>query len=336
MKKRFGIKKQLLAFWLAVVLLTLSVPAAFAADPNSVPGMYVHQEASNTCTLAAAAAMLRRRAYDDNIPDWQSITEASLRSVAWQEGVGLRHSFSYRNMDVGYADLAAGDHTDLLIDVLAQHPEGIVLFSRTKHHAVLLTDYTDGVFYVADPGRMVVDRVPISADNKVSIQNAEAYWYVARDGNKVLPPIEAAKGITSMNVRYPENVKKGSPFSLKGKLYASEGAVLVSASVSIRNIWGSTVLSASADLGSGKAVWDIYEIDRQIPFGTLPVGSYTFCIDAKDSAGEKLMIRERFCVSSGETVSLGWGRMDALGIEMLTRQSHHRDQIINWFENMLS
>ena len=32
--------------------------------------------------------------------------------------------------------------TEALVSILAEHPEGIVLYDRTRPHAVLLTDYT--------------------------------------------------------------------------------------------------------------------------------------------------------------------------------------------------
>ena len=43
----------------------------------------------------------------------------------------------------------------MLIQLLAEHPEGIVLYDRRQPHAVLLTDYTDGVFYCSDPAGSV-------------------------------------------------------------------------------------------------------------------------------------------------------------------------------------
>ncbi len=107
--------------------------------------------AGGTCTLASAAMMLRRRAYFDGRTDWVDVTENSVRSTAWSNG--LAHSFTYREMQVAYATLPSNNQekTQLLIQLLAQHPEGIVLYDRTQPHAVLLTDYTNGVFYCSDP-----------------------------------------------------------------------------------------------------------------------------------------------------------------------------------------
>lgn len=60
-------------------------------------------------------------------------------------------------MQVGYATLPSSNagKTQVLIELLAQHPEGIVLYDRRQPHAVLLTDYTDGVFYCSDPAGSV-------------------------------------------------------------------------------------------------------------------------------------------------------------------------------------
>ena len=69
-------------------------------------------------------------------------------------------------MQVGYATLPSGTEAkkQTLIQLLAEHPEGIVLYDRSRPHAVLLTDYTDGVFYCSDPaGSVSLGRVPISA-----------------------------------------------------------------------------------------------------------------------------------------------------------------------------
>ena len=101
-----------------------------------MPGFYFKQSRGGTCTLASAAMMLRRRAYFDGRTDWVDVTENSVRSTAWSNG--LAHSFTYREMQVAYATLPSNnqgkDPADS-IQLLAQHPEGIVLYDRTQPHA---------------------------------------------------------------------------------------------------------------------------------------------------------------------------------------------------------
>ena len=66
---------------------------------------------------------------------------------------------------------------------MQEHPEGIVLYDRSQPHAVLLTDYTNGVFYCSDPANGVSEgRVPLSSAS-ISIAGASCYWYITSDAN---------------------------------------------------------------------------------------------------------------------------------------------------------
>ena len=141
--------KKLSALMMTLALILTLLPAALAVDLNVDVG------------LASAAMMLRRRAYLDGLDGWVDVTENSIKSTAWSGG--LSHSFTYNAMHVGYATLPSGKaaKTEALIQILAEHPEGIVLYDRRQPHAVLLTDYTDGVFYCSDPANGVsAGRVP--------------------------------------------------------------------------------------------------------------------------------------------------------------------------------
>lgn len=180
---QYSIRKKLIAFVLSLILLAVCLPGALAVDLNVDAGFYFKQSRGGTCTLASAAMMLRRRAYLDGLHDWVDVTENSVRSTAWSGG--LSHSFTYKAMQVGYGTLPANNagKTQTLIQLLAEHPEGIVLYDRRQPHAVLLTDYTDGVFYCSDPaGNISAGRVPISSAS-VSIGGASCYWYIVSDQN---------------------------------------------------------------------------------------------------------------------------------------------------------
>ena len=119
----------------------------------------------------------------DGLDGWVDVTENSIKSTAWSGG--LSHSFTYNAMHVGYATLPSGKaaKTEALIQILAEHPEGIVLYDRRQPHAVILTDYTDGVFYCSDPANGVsAGRVPLSSAS-ISISGASCYWYITSDAN---------------------------------------------------------------------------------------------------------------------------------------------------------
>ena len=194
-----ALKKRLLTLALSLAFLLTCLPAALAVDLNVDAGFYFKQSRGGTCTLASAAMMLRRRAYFDGLSDWTNVTENSVRSTAWANG--LAHSFTYKEMQVGYATLPSGlqSKTAVLISLLEQHPEGIVLYDRTQPHAVLLTDYTNGIFYCSDPaGNIGYGRIPITSSS-VSIARASCYWYVTADHNSVAAQ---ADGLRLEGVRY--------------------------------------------------------------------------------------------------------------------------------------
>ena len=134
-----GLRKRLAALVLSLLLLVTCLPGALAVDLNVDAGFYFKQSRGGTCTLASAAMMLRRRAYLDGLTDWIDVTENSVKSSAWAGG--LSHSFNYKAMQVGYATLPSSnaEKTQVLIELLAKHPEGIVLYDRRQPHAVLLT-----------------------------------------------------------------------------------------------------------------------------------------------------------------------------------------------------
>ena len=175
--------KKLSALVLTLALMLSILPGALAVDLNVDVGFYFKQSRGGICTLASAAMMLRRRAYFDGLDGWVDVTENSVKSTAWSGG--LSHSFTYNAMHVGYATLPSGTaaKTEALIQILQEHPEGIVLYDRTQPHAVLLTDYTDGVFYCSDPSNGVsAGRVPLSSAS-ISISGASCYWYITSDAN---------------------------------------------------------------------------------------------------------------------------------------------------------
>ena len=66
-------------------------------------------------------------------------------------------------MTVNHGRLPGGEsNRQILIDLLAEHPEGFVLHAPGVPHGILLTYYTAGVFYCADPAQTVATgRVPI-------------------------------------------------------------------------------------------------------------------------------------------------------------------------------
>ena len=179
--------KKMMVWTLLVCLLGMHIPAkemkaATFNDINS-SGVFLKQEGNTTCTLCASAMMLRRTAMLRGDSNWSSITESAVRPTAWINGQGLRWNFTYSNIKVNHASLTGTESSkkSQLIALLEKHPEGIVLYySSSKPHAVLLTDYTNGTFYCADPyGGKPKGRIPLSQCLYVTVANANNYWYVS-------------------------------------------------------------------------------------------------------------------------------------------------------------
>lgn len=186
--------RKILSLILTTLVLTFCIPTAFAADFDDInrPEVFLKQENSGTCTLASTAMMLRRTAMMHGDPHWAEITEASAREAFWRAGRGLPYAFSYGEIAVNHAFLPGGEENrQVLIDVLAEHPEGVMLHAAGVPHGVLLTDYTDGVFYCADPSVAVpAGRIPITEAYGTRIENSTAYWFVMSPDVKLVLPAE--------------------------------------------------------------------------------------------------------------------------------------------------
>ena len=176
--------KRSLTLLLSLLLLTAVTPAVLAAELPEFPEIdepqvFIKQDYSNgTCTLASAAMMLRRAAILSGDENWAQINESSCRSAFWRGG--LPYTFSYGDFSVDHDWLPGGAaNREVLAQVLAQHPEGVVILSYGAHHGVLLTDCTDGVFYCADPAPSVpAGRMPIEQAWGTRVENSRAYWYI--------------------------------------------------------------------------------------------------------------------------------------------------------------
>lgn len=156
-------------------------------DDINKSSVFLKQNNSNTCTLCSVTMMLRRAALLSGKKDWNSITESAVKSTAWISGQGLAWNFKYAGFTVGH-DCFNSDSSrkSQLAELLEKHPEGIVIYDRQTPHAVLVTDYTDGVFYCAEPAdHYPSGRIPISKAYGVTVGNADDYWYIVSPSLKI-------------------------------------------------------------------------------------------------------------------------------------------------------
>lgn len=137
--------------------------------------VFLKQSQPHVCTLTSCAMMLRRAALLSGNQDWNKVTEQSIRKDAWAEGVGLKWNFTAAGFQVAQQALSSKSE---LINLLKSHPEGIVIYNTYKPHAILITDYTDGVFYCSDPSAgSPYGRYPV-AQASITIESASRCWYI--------------------------------------------------------------------------------------------------------------------------------------------------------------
>lgn len=142
--------------------------------------VFLKQSQARVCTLASSAMLLRRAAMLLGDAGWQEITEKSIRKDAWAEGTGLKWNFTVSGISVAHKTLSSKEE---LISMLEKHPEGIVIYNSRKPHAILVTDYTDGVLYCSDPSKDRPDgRYPIEKAS-ITVESAGRCWYVKNPSN---------------------------------------------------------------------------------------------------------------------------------------------------------
>lgn len=165
--------------------------------------VFLKQESSNTCTLAASTMMLRRKAIILKQVGWKDITESNVKKVAW--GNGLAFEFSYSDIKVKTVGFETqvknilGENASfeskkmkkiqIVNELLRKHPEGIVIYEHSKPHAVLLTDYDSNadVYYASDSGQQSTKGRVALTDTTLNIGgnmtqediigSIEQYWF---------------------------------------------------------------------------------------------------------------------------------------------------------------
>lgn len=186
------LRKQITAFSLILVMfiinqLTVSnnyiiKSKAASLDEINHPDVFLKQvNGDMQCTLVSATMLVRRTAMLLGNPNWADITVEQMKKEAWVDGVGIKYTFTYEGITINRARFG-NDPAKEAIALLQEHPEGIVIYDQNRiprSHAVLLTDYTNGMFYCADPSDAVpYGRIPIN-EGLVQIQDADFYYYVS-------------------------------------------------------------------------------------------------------------------------------------------------------------
>ena len=168
-----------------------------ATDPTQVniddkSFYYVEHYRSGDCVLCANAYMLMREAYFRGSEHFDEITNSTLRVAATGSrhghGVKFRYSFSIDGLTFNVKEISLkgslGTKKAKLKTMLAAHPEGVVVRGRAKTgpHGVLLTSYSDQIFYTADSalnfGRYNEGILPYSKTIMRSMSYLHQIWYI--------------------------------------------------------------------------------------------------------------------------------------------------------------
>ncbi len=132
------------------------------------------------CNVTSQAMLIRRLCMRDG-KDYQGINQDSIRSTVTDGGQKVKYSYTYDNYTVNcyqnddapfynnvpFKALATSEaKSERLQDVLAHHPEGIVVWGGSftnsgGQHAILLTKYENGQFYCCDPWKGAKE-IPLS------------------------------------------------------------------------------------------------------------------------------------------------------------------------------
>lgn len=185
--------------------------------------VFLKQQSSGRCTLTANVNMLRRNAIIHGDAAWRDITENTAAQYLWIDGIGMKWDYKYGDTEVkrvSTANMTGEEKVELFKNLLDIHPEGIVIHDYESKlgypHAILLTDYTDGEFYCAEPANGYQEgRIPVSK-SAVAVEGTDQYWYVTEPGQlETTETTSEAEGTNAMYRLY--NPNSGEHFYTAGR-----------------------------------------------------------------------------------------------------------------------
>ena len=326
--------KRFLCMFLVLACLLTCVPMTQAAVTQLPEEFYLTQLVSGTCTLCSAAMMVRSCLYINSNPGWLNVTETSLKTFAWINGMGLKWNFTY---DTEFATVkvahqgVSGFTADSLKALLDKHPEGIVLYCGNLPHAVFLMGYEGDTFYCAETvsyysGEMiplVESWLGIKYGSQAAVlSNATAYWYVeSYEGHDVndcgCSAVHAGTYVcttTSSSLRMRGG--HGTNYSVVGNIPAGATVTVTKISGEGENAWAHVTYNGVSGYASMKYLSPV-ELDHHytsnVVAPTCTAKGYT--IHTCDDCGYKLM--EFLTDPTGHSWS-GWTASANAGEEVRT------------------
>ncbi len=232
---------------------------------------FLKQQGRYTCTLCANAMMLRRASMLRGDSDWRNVTEAAVRPTLWVEGCGMHFDYSYNGFRVCFGKTRNPySSASELKELLSRHPEGIVAYDYDYPHAILLTDYTDGVFYCAEPANNVASGRITASKALVNVNNIEAYWYIE---NAVLSVEEKYAPLANRSSLSEYEILTGQSITVNAEASGGSGAYEYAVSCEQVSTGKKTELQS---FGS----------NQRISYTPVEAGLYHFIVQTRDTKTE--------------------------------------------------
>ena len=321
-------KKRITASLIALSLIVVAMPVtASAASPKVDDKAVCYTPAgdyrSGDCILTASKVMIRRASLMRGSKTWSSISNRTLRNCATIRGL-LLHKFTFETDGLAYTtgvgyfkgktDAARIKEFEALTKA---HPEGVVVWGSRSSifgmHGVLLTSVKKGVPYAMDSYYNLGTRKRgIQKWSETSMKaptKCTQYWYIKSVGlakgakapakGKPLKPISATSNNTASSLcvkdqTVPVEVVEGNGFVVNGMVLSNYR--LSNVTIRILNSAGKTVVSKSVNPKAWSC--DLFKMDRDITFGILAPGKYTYRITAKDEKKSATLVNAGFTVIS--------------------------------------
>lgn len=321
-------KKRLAAILLALAMLLCATPAQsiFAAGTIDIADAAVYHTPKNDyrsgdCILTASKCMIRRALIKRGSKAWADVTNKTLRKKATIYGL-LLHNFTFEAdglaFTIGCGNFTGKNNAARIKEIeklLKQHPEGIVVWGRRSSrfgmHGVLATGVKNGVVYAADSFYNTgtysrgIQKWPDTSMKAVS--KVTKYWYIKKVGlAKKAPKPKAGqpiKPLSAGNVNYKSTLTISDhnvPVALvQGRGYSIGGVInsnyrIKRVEVGVYNSAGKAITSKVVNPNAWS--FDISDIDWDIKFGSVPVGSFKYKISATDEKKTSVLVNSSFTV----------------------------------------
>ncbi len=295
----------LLMLTLALVMSMMPVStyaASYMPDLNDKTMYYTPDYRRGDCVLSSAKSMMRRAAVMRGSRNWDVITNTTLRGTANTKKGLFRNSFSFTCDGITYGvsnyELSGNAENKMkdITTLLASHPEGIIVWGRkaatTGMHGVLVTGVSNGVLYAVDSthntGRSNAGIEPWDKTTMKPIQNCSDVWFCSSITGGAGASVSGDSTLSALGVRQPSEIKQGKGFTILGLVQSNYQ--LKSVIVSILDASGKEVICKSAE-PKGK-MYMLIGLDRDVKFGSLKTGRYTYRVAAVDEKKGYTVVHE--------------------------------------------